>query len=382
MRIAFISTMSGSPWGGSESLWTKTAEYALKEGHSVLISVYRWPEMHPVIASLQHMGAKVILRDRFNSRAGLFGKIRLHYKNRVRLFNREISGLLRWGPDMIIINQGESFDVSVHHRQLYAMIKGNGLKYSLICHSHSQYGDIPGEEIYPRAREIFNNAGHLFFVSKRMQQLTERRLCLHLPDAVLTWNPLNISDPEIIPWPDQSTLHFAVVANLGHRKGHDTLLECLSSIAWKKRNWQLNIYGSGYGAGYLKDLAGFFHLEERVVFHGFQHDVREIWSSNHLLLIPSAGEGLPISLTEAMICGRPAVVTDVGGNSEVITEGQTGFIAEAPSVQSYARAMERAWGERERWEQMGREAHHSCVNLVDFNPEKTLLKTIVAADEK
>jgi len=382
MRIAFISTMSGSPWGGSERLWTKTAEYALKEGHSVLISVYRWPEMHPAIVSLRNMGAKVILRDQFNSRAGLFSKIRLHYKNRIQFFNREISHLLGWGPDMIIINQGESFDVSVHHHQLYLMIKRNRLKYSLICHSHSQYGDIPGPEIYPRAREIFNNAEHLFFVSKRMQQLTERKLCLHLPNASLTWNPLNISEPEIIPWPEESTLHFAVVANLGHQKGHDTLLECLSFDAWKKRNWQLNIYGTGYGEDYLKELAGFYNIEERVVFHGFENDVKEIWSSNHLLLIPSAGEGLPISLIEAMICGRPAVVTDVGGHSEVITEGQTGFIAEAPGVQSYARTMERAWGERDRWEQMGRTAHHSCVSQVDFNPEKTLLKKIAAADEK
>ena len=43
----------------------------------------------------------------------------------------------------------------------------------------------------------------------------------------------------------------------------------------------------------------------------------------------SAAEGKPLALTEAMVCGRPAVVTDVGGNAELIEDGITGFVAES-----------------------------------------------------
>ena len=42
MRIAFISTMDGLPWGGSEELWSQAATRLLADGHDVLASVIGW----------------------------------------------------------------------------------------------------------------------------------------------------------------------------------------------------------------------------------------------------------------------------------------------------------------------------------------------------
>ena len=67
----------------------------------------------------------------------------------------------------------------------------------------------------------------------------------------------------------------------------------------------------------------------------------DIWAKEQILVLPSRQEGLPIALVEAMMAGRPAVVTDVGGNREVIDEGITGFIAEAPTVCAVSAALER-----------------------------------------
>ena len=64
MRIAFITTC-GFPWGGCEQLWTRTAALALSEGHEVLISVFDWPEQHPVIRSPEGAGARLLLRRRY-----------------------------------------------------------------------------------------------------------------------------------------------------------------------------------------------------------------------------------------------------------------------------------------------------------------------------
>jgi glycosyltransferase involved in cell wall biosynthesis len=88
-----------------------------------------------------------------------------------------------------------------------------------------------------------------------------------------------------------------------------------------------------------------FGLSDRVRFAGFA-SVEEIWASNHLLVLPSRIEGLPLAIVEAMLLGRPVVATNVGGNSEVVEDGVTGFLAGAPTVSDVAELLERFWARR------------------------------------
>jgi glycosyltransferase involved in cell wall biosynthesis len=90
----------------------------------------------------------------------------------------------------------------------------------------------------------------------------------------------------------------------------------------------------------------------------------------------SLGEGKPLALTEANVCARPAVVTDVGGNAELIEDGVTGFVAESATLNSFARAMERAWEKRSRWEEMGALAHTKILNRFEVLPERQLLELL------
>jgi glycosyltransferase involved in cell wall biosynthesis len=46
-------------------------------------------------------------------------------------------------------------------------------------------------------------------------------------------------------------------------------------------------------------------------------------------------------------------VTDVAGNTELLEDGISGFVAAAPTVQHLDDAMERAWEQRARWQEMG-----------------------------
>jgi glycosyltransferase involved in cell wall biosynthesis len=92
----------------------------------------------------------------------------------------------------------------------------------------------------------------------------------------------------------------------------------------------------------LERLAQRLGLSGRVVFAG-QSAIAEIWASNHVLVMPSRREGLPLAMVEAMLCGRPVVATDVAGHSEILEDGVTGFLADAPTVNSMANALERFW---------------------------------------
>jgi glycosyltransferase involved in cell wall biosynthesis len=86
-----------------------------------------------------------------------------------------------------------------------------------------------------------------------------------------------------------------------------------------------------------------------------------------------------LALLEAMFCARPAVVTDVGGNAEWTEDGQTGFVAEAPTAKSFAAALERAWVARAKWHLMGNQAHDNAITKFDKSADTSLLGILFKA---
>lgn len=159
-----------------------------------------------------------------------------------------------------------------------------------------------------------------------------------------------------LPWPprsDNDELRLACVGRLHPpSKGQDILLEVLARPEWRSRPWRLNLYGDGPMRQTLGRLADKLDLSARVVFAGFVA-LDEIWATNHTLVMPSRFEGLPLAMVEAMLCGRPVIATDVAGHSEVVADGVTGFLADAPTVESFSMALERFWQRRHEAAEIG-----------------------------
>ena len=88
----------------------------------------------------------------------------------------------------------------------------------------------------------------------------------------------------------------------------------------------LLIAGQGEELAYLQALAKELAIDTRVKFIGLRFDLPEIYQLLDVFLLTSFSEGISITLLEAMACGIPAVVTDVGGNPEVVVAGETGFL--------------------------------------------------------
>lgn len=105
-----------------------------------------------------------------------------------------------------------------------------------------------------------------------------------------------------------------------------------------------------------------------MVFKGYVQDVAHIWKANHFLLLPSRIEGQSLALIEAMWCSRGAVVTDVGGARELITDGETGFMAAFPNVLHIDAALEKAWSRREEWEKIGKNAGRKIREVYQEHP--------------
>ena len=376
MKIVFFSIMAGElPWGGSEELWCRTARLALERGHQVAVVRFSWPEIPPKIRELHERGAWLL---------GLihpqewqhFGSLRRRLKWRLERF-RVWGALASWRPEVACISQGTTADI-VFSGGSTGFLDEHGVPYIVICQHNFEGHTLTNEAQRQTAIACLSRARHVAFVAERNLRVAERQVAAGVPGACIAHNPVNLANFNPAPYPDSDVVKMANVARLETLfKGQDVLLEALSGEHWKQRRWLLRFYGAGSDRPYLERLTGHYNMTDKVEFCGHVGDVRSIWADNHLLVMPSRSEGTPLSLVEAMICGRPSVVTDVGGNIEWVDEPSTGFVAEATSARSLNNALERAWEARERWESIGQRAREVALSKIDPHPEETILSLLV-----
>lgn len=382
-RIAVVTIQGGEPWGGSEYLWAAMAEQALTEGHEVFISLYDWSLSHPIITQLQQQGAQLLPRPRF-PKPSLPSRILKRLSRYIPSLQSFLSespyrAVFDCKPDVICINNGSTYDAIFIEPDLLHLFNFSSVHYLIVCQLNHD-NDYLDDKSRITARQFFAKAVYVAFVSQQNLRLAKRQLAQSIPNGLVVQNPVNLLDLSTVPWPEQSKICFASVARLDvANKGQEVLFEVLSLPTWQERDWQCNLYGTGKDQAYLEALAEHYGIAKRVNFKGHVKDIRAIWSENHLLVLSSRAEGTPLALVEAMICGRPSVVTDVGGNAEWVEDGKTGFIAEAPTAKSFSAALERAWLAQSAWKTMGITAHDKAVTKFDKSPSKSLLKLVLNA---
>jgi glycosyltransferase involved in cell wall biosynthesis len=87
-------------------------------------------------------------------------------------------------------------------------------------------------------------------------------------------------------------------------------------------------------------------------------------------------------LTEGMMAGRVAVISDCGNASFYISDGVDGFLSDFPTVKGFSKALELAWESREQWQEMGLIAHRKVKKFKYIAPEKQFMDIILAISDK
>lgn len=366
MKIAFITTMATAPWGGSEALWAATALRAIEAGHQIFVSIYDWQQLPPAVVELQARGAQIHRRkvSRRWRRSGIL--MRLFYPFRA---------LHDFNPDVVLINQGSTYDISRGKEFTLlrnALIRDARWPFVLLC--HCEQAAPSRRRSRERARVAFAAARIVGMLSQNLRARSEQHLGIALPHARYFQNPLNIRSPRIVPWPHTNELRFAFVGRLEYVKGLDLAFQVLSSPSWRERNWSLDIYGDGELRSEYQATVAALGLSERIRFAGFTCDIDSVWRDHHLLLLPSRAEGVPNSMLEAMLSGRPVIVSNVGGIAEWVNDGKNAYLLAQPDVAALTMTLERCWSERGSLEQMGRFAYESTQRLRDANPASTMVQ--------
>jgi glycosyltransferase involved in cell wall biosynthesis len=257
--------------------------------------------------------------------------------------------------------------------------KSAGYKYAAIAQSAVVYW-WPSDEHAVKLADGYENASAAYFVSQANLELSRRQFGSPLRNAKVVRNPFNVAYDAHPPWPADSEdeLALAFVGRLEVvSKGQDVLLQVLGLPHWRERKIRVSLFGGGPHEGCLRRIAGQLQLTN-VDFRGQSDDVEEIWAKHHALVLPSRFEGMPLVVVEAMLCGRPCIVTDVGGNRELVRDGINGFMAKAPTVELLDEAMNRAWECRGRLKEMGRAAAQDVRQFVSRDPGEDLARELAA----
>jgi glycosyltransferase involved in cell wall biosynthesis len=151
---------------------------------------------------------------------------------------------------------------------------------------------------------------------------------------------------------------FAAVGRLEPRKGVDIAIEALAAVDGAA----LDIVGDGQERGRLEALVGRRHLQDRVVFHGYVDDPRDVLATADAMLCSSREEGLGIALLEGMAMGRPVVAFPVGGVPESVRHDETGWLAAHHTREALAARMRDAVANRGAGEAFGRRARERVAS--------------------
>jgi glycosyltransferase involved in cell wall biosynthesis len=134
----------------------------------------------------------------------------------------------------------------------------------------------------------------------------------------------------------------------------------------------LLLVGRGSLQGETQALVGELGLTASVRFVGTREDVPEFMTVADGYVMSSAWEGMPMVLLEAAASALPIVATRVGGNQEVVRDGETGSLVPPGSDQDLGEAMLRLMalpdGERRAMGTRGQEhvrQHYGLARVVD-----------------
>jgi glycosyltransferase involved in cell wall biosynthesis len=122
-------------------------------------------------------------------------------------------------------------------------------------------------------------------------------------------------------------------------KDYPNLLHAFAQVCERIPEVVLLLVGRGALQRETEDLGQSLGLGSRVRFLGLRQDVPELMSASDGYVLSSAWEGMPIVLLEAAAAALPIVATAVGGNQEVVRDGETGFLVPPRDHEALARAM-------------------------------------------
>jgi len=169
-------------------------------------------------------------------------------------------------------------------------------------------------------------------------------------------DPIRLQPNEEIPLYD-----LILIGRLVEVKRIDIFLRAIKMIAEKIPDVRAVVVGNGNLHNELQRLVGDLGIERNVSFVGHQDDIENWLHKSNIFVLTSDSEGLSLSMMEAMMCGLPVVVSDVGDLSDLVEDGINGYLVPRRSPDQFATRIIELLTDARRLEALSQTAHRSAL---------------------
>jgi glycosyltransferase involved in cell wall biosynthesis len=244
-----------------------------------------------------------------------------------------------WKPDVIHAHFAVPAGAAA-----FALSKLTRVPYLLTAH----LGDVPGavpdktdrwfKLIYPLTPQIWRGAARVVAVSQYTRGLALKHY--DVPIEVIHNGVERNSLPEWQPASDGVPRIIFAGRFVAHKNPTD-LVEALARLAHLP--WTCVMAGDGEQLETVRGLAGRYGLETRIHLAGWvtPEQVLEHLAASDILVLPSRSEGLSVVGVQALAMGLALVLSEAGGNPELVRPAENGFLFPAGDVSALAAALER-----------------------------------------
>jgi glycosyltransferase involved in cell wall biosynthesis len=256
---------------------------------------------------------------------------------------------------------------------VFSMVEGLGDPFTL---KTFKWKCIRFEEIrlYRRA---FRNVTHVFFLNRDDQDLFVN---LHIiskeKGVVVPGVGVDIQRFNVTPFPDLPVVGMA--CRLLKTKG--VLEYCEAARECKKSNPAISFLLAGpYGTIHPEDLSPYIN-DGSVNYIGTLDDMVSFYQKILIFCYPSYREGMPMSIMEAMSCGRTVVATDTVGCRDLIKNEQTGLLIPAEDSHALACAIQRLINDHDLCLKLSQTGRAFVVGRYDSETACSAYLDVVKAD--
>ena len=184
------------------------------------------------------------------------------------------------------------------------------------------------------------------------------------------------SNKKVLDWIGGSDKVIGFLARLEWIKNPHLLIDGFAIAHKKVPDGRLVIMGKGEMMQSLRERTRNYGVMENVLFAGLIKNPMPVVSRLRALVLTSLSEAASLSILEAMMCDVPVLATNVGGNPELVKDGETGYLIESGSAEGLGEVIVKVLSDKELAHKLGERARADAMKRFSFNAMVAKYKTI------
>lgn len=265
---------------------------------------------------------------------------------------------------------------------IYLLLAALGTKTKVVVSDRSSYMGF-NKYNYAIKKQIFHVADAIVVNSHTQANWLVHRAKLSSKKTLTIYNGYHVEKFHFCPLFPVININLKLIAigRINYVKNFENLINALD-IFHSKHGWCPSLTWVGrsdspqYEKKIYKMLDQFPHVKAIWTWAGQRTDIPSLLANHHALILPSLYEGLPNVVCEAMLSGKPILISNVCDHPILVKDGKRGFLFDPKEPEDIAQAIKKLSALQEKdWEYFSQNVH-------DYAKSKLSLQSMVSEYEK